>query len=107
MSMPLKTEKIFELILESHQTIKLTALRKDILSIFIESQKPISAYDALNILKTKRESAEPPTVYRVIEYFVKNKLIHRIDAENKYVFCSQLQKPTMTYHGILFVCQKK
>jgi Fe2+ or Zn2+ uptake regulation protein len=50
--------------------LKMTALRQDLLEIFLKTKKPISAYDALDLLKHKRPNAKPPTVYRVIEYFV-------------------------------------
>jgi Fur family zinc uptake transcriptional regulator len=85
--------------------IKLTALRKDILDIFLVAKKPLTAYEVLAKLKKKRPNAEPPTVYRVIDYFVQKKLIHRIETGNKYVCCSHLDHFKSKYHGILFLCQ--
>lgn len=95
---------IFNKLIAVDGTLKLTELRKDVLKIFIQAKNPISAYDVLDKLKKKRESAEPPTVYRVIEYFVDKHVLHRIDAENKYVFCTQLDHPNKKYHGIIFLC---
>ena len=106
MKTALSTSDVFSQVLSSDHTLKLTALRKEVLRIFIQAKKPISAYEALDRLKKKRDSAEPPTVYRVIEYFVEKKIIHRIDAENKYVFCSQLGRQKSEYHGIIFLCKK-
>ena len=96
---------IFDKILSADDSIKLTTLRKEILTIFIQSKKPISAYEVLKELKAQRETAEPPTVYRVIEYLIEKKILHRIDTENKYVFCSHLENTTLQYHGILFICK--
>jgi Fur family zinc uptake transcriptional regulator len=86
--------------------LKITALRQDVLDIFLVSKKPLSAYDVLAKLKKKRPKAQPPTVYRVIEYFMEKKVIHRIETGNKYVCCSQPNNSQSKYHGILFLCEK-
>jgi Fur family zinc uptake transcriptional regulator len=86
--------------------LKITDLRKDILDIILSAKKPLSAYDILDLLKSKRANAKPPTVYRVIEYFVDKKIIHRVETTNKFVCCSQLDNFKTKYHGILFLCQK-
>lgn len=85
--------------------ITLTPLRKDVMDIFIEFNKPLSAYEVLDKLKAKRPGAEPPTVYRVIDYFVEKKLLHRIETGNKYVRCSHVNNFTTKHLGILFLCQ--
>jgi Fur family zinc uptake transcriptional regulator len=85
--------------------LKMTALRQDLLEIFLKTKKPISAYDALDLLKHKRPNAKPPTVYRVIEYFVEKKIIHRVETGNKFVCCTQLSHSDVAHHGILFLCE--
>lgn len=89
-----------------NHTLKLTALRKDVLEIFIKGKKPLTAYEVLNKLKNKREGAEPPTVYRVIEYFLEKQIIHRIETKNKYVLCAQLEQKKSEYHGFIFLCKQ-
>ena len=86
--------------------ITLTPLRKDILTIFLSAKNPLSAYEVLAKLKKKRPNAEPPTAYRVIDFFMQKKLLHRIETENKYVFCSHLDHIKSQYHGILFLCEQ-
>lgn len=102
----LSVDAIFEKLLRLDDTLKLTDLRKDILRIIIQAKKPISAYEILNQLKQERDGAEPPTVYRVIEYFLEKHIIHKINAENKYVFCSQFESVMHHKHGFIFVCKK-
>ncbi len=90
----------------SHHELKMTELRKDILDIFLSIKKPLTAYELLNKLKKKRPNAEPPTVYRVIDYFLKRKLIHRIETGNKFVLCTQpnhLQEHDDK--SVLFLCK--
>ena len=99
-----KTEIVSRLLMDSDLTI--TPLRKDVLGIFLISKKPMSAYEVLDKLKKKRFNAKPPTVYRVIDYFVDKKIIHRIETGNKYVCCAQLGNFKSNYHGILFLCKK-
>lgn len=100
------THHIFQQLLENDATLKLTGLRKDILSIFIDSKKAMSAYDVLAILKKRRDNAEPMTVYRVIEYLISRNIIHRINTENKYVFCSQAEHNSCQHRGLFFICKK-
>jgi len=102
----LSKDELFNKLLSGDDTLKLTSLRKDVLEIFMAAEKPISAYDVLSELKKIRANAEPPTAYRVIDYFVEKNIIHRIDAENKYVFCTQIDGHKKHCHGIIFICKK-
>lgn len=89
-----------------NKNIKLTELRKDILTILSVKNKPMGAYDILEKLKEKRSNAEPPTVYRVLSFLVENKLIHRIESQNTYVCCSQLHENQTKHQAILFFCRQ-
>lgn len=102
----LSVSNIFNKLTLLNHTLKLTELRKDILEIFIKEKKPLSAYEVLEKLKKKREKAEPPTVYRVIDYFLEKQIIHRIETKNKYVLCAQLEHKKSEYHGFIFLCKK-
>lgn len=86
------------------KNIKLTALRKDILYILFKKNKPMGAYDILEKLKKKRNSAEPPTVYRVLKWLVDAKLVHRIESQNRYVFCSRFDDKQVLHKTILISC---
>jgi Fur family zinc uptake transcriptional regulator len=89
---------------KSHN-VKLTDLRKDIFSILYNKNKPLGAYDVLKELKKKRPNAEPPTVYRVLDFLVESKLIHRIDSKNTYVCCSHLESNVEQHHTVLLSCK--
>ena len=89
-----------------HGDIKITALRKDILKIIVESAYPLAAYAILDLLRKERSGAEPPTVYRVIEYFLEKKIIHKIDSDNTYIICSHVDDVSKKSHGILLTCLK-
>jgi Fur family zinc uptake transcriptional regulator len=97
------TVKKINFLLEA-KGIKSTSLRQDILLILLNSQKPLGAYDILNILKKKRPNAEPPTVYRVLDFLIENKIIHRIDTQNTYVCCEHLTDTHSPHNTILLLC---
>lgn len=97
---------MLDTILSSNPSIKLTPLRKDILTIFINADKPMSAYEVLKQLKKVRDGAEPPTVYRVIEYFIEKGIVHRIATENKYILCTDQNHKKSNDPAIILVCKK-
>lgn len=86
-------------------SVKLTTLRKAILAIFVESGKAMGAYDVLAILKKNSHTAEPMTVYRVIDYFIKKNIIHRISTENKFVLCAAVEDSACEHHGLFLICK--
>jgi Fur family zinc uptake transcriptional regulator len=51
------------------------------------SKKPLGAYAILEKLKKQNPLAAPPTVYRALDYLVKNHMIHRIEKLNAYIVC--------------------
>ena len=59
--------------------MRLTPLRQDILDILRANNKPLGAYEILEKLKHKRPNAEPPTVYRVLDFLIDSKCVHRIE----------------------------
>lgn len=89
-----------------NQNIKLTALRKDVLSILLSKQVPMGAYDILEKLKKKRPNAEPPTVYRVLDFLADAKLVHRIESQNAYVCCTQLGNILSEHKAVLLFCKQ-
>lgn len=102
----LKFSDIVNIIENSIGNVRITPLRKDILEIISKSNNPISAYAILGLLKKSRPSSEPPTVYRVIAYFLEKKVIHKIDSENTYIMCAHLGDVTKKNHGVILTCLK-
>src|SRR5579862_8652027 len=67
------------------RNIKLTPLRVDVFNLICKSKQPITAYELLRQLRQTRSNAEPPTVYRVLEFLQSANLIHRIETSNAYI----------------------
>ncbi|MDA0304778.1 MAG: Fur family transcriptional regulator [Proteobacteria bacterium] len=67
--------------------VRLTPLRRRVLELVWGGHKPLGAYDILDILKSERRGAAPPTVYRTLEFLLKQGLVHRIESLNSFVGC--------------------
>lgn len=67
--------------------VRLTALRRTVLGLVIESPRPAGAYDLLARLEPAHGHAAPPTVYRALEFLLAEGLIHRIERLSAYVAC--------------------
>ncbi len=70
--------------------IKLTPLRKAILEIICDATVPMTAYAILDKLKHNRPNAQVMSVYRVLNYLLEQKLIHRIESLNAVTLCHHL-----------------
>ena len=66
---------------------QLTPLRRAVLALVIDSDRPAGAYDLLNRLSTATDRAAPPTVYRALEFLIAQGLVHKIERLSAYVAC--------------------
>ena len=82
-------------------SLRLTPIRRKVLEIIWQSHKPVKAYDILAQLSTDEHIEKPPTVYRALDFLIKNNLIHKIESANAFIGCE-------TDHSMLdskfFVC---
>jgi Fur family transcriptional regulator, zinc uptake regulator len=83
--------------------LELTQLRKAILKILLETHVPIKAYDIVDKLKTDVRSIKPISVYRILDLFLKHKIVHKIHSLNSYIICSH---PGMGHDCSFMICQK-
>ena len=80
-----KKEKAISLCMEKNES--LTPNRLLVLDILLESDKPISAYDINSIIRDRGKNLNISSVYRVIEFWVRLNVIHKISYLNKYMLC--------------------
>lgn len=81
---------------------RLTVQRKQILEIILQSDKPMGAYDILDVLRDNVPKAAPPTVYRALDFLLEQGLIHRLATLNAYVGCTH---PEHGHNGQFFICK--
>jgi Fur family zinc uptake transcriptional regulator len=66
---------------------RLTALRRQVLALILESEVPLGAYALLDRLRATHEGAAPPTVYRALAFLTEHRLVHRIERLNAFIGC--------------------
>lgn len=70
---------------------KLTPKRKNVLAILLNSDKPLSAYDIVDLYReTHKESLAPMSIYRMLDILSSLALVHKLSTENKYLACSHI-----------------
>lgn len=66
---------------------QLTALRRRVLGLVLDSPRPMGAYDLLALLRTGKRQAAPPTVYRALDFLVEHGLVHKVEKLSAFVGC--------------------
>jgi Fur family zinc uptake transcriptional regulator len=66
--------------------LALTPVRRRVLELLVEAGGPIKAYDLLAALKPGG-GAQPPTVYRALDFLTGAGLAHKVEALNAYTAC--------------------
>ncbi|WP_392563041.1 zinc uptake transcriptional repressor Zur [Orbus sturtevantii] len=84
------------------RNVKLTNQRKIVLSIMLQAQKAMSAYDLLDLLKQEEPQAKPPTIYRALDFLLEQGFIHKVESSNSYIICPHFSHPN--HLSILFIC---
>lgn len=75
---------------------QLTELRRMVLTLILEAEGPLTAYQLLDQLKQVRKGAVPPTVYRALDFLIENHLIHKLERLNAFIPCAEADH---THHG--------
>lgn len=81
---------------------RLTPLRRLVLELVWSVHAPISAYDLLDRLRERHPGAQPPTVYRALDFLLAGGLVHRIESLNAYVGCGA---PGDGHSGQFLICR--
>jgi len=82
---------------------RLTSTRRRVLEIIWQSHAPIGAYDILDALKREGLTAQPPTVYRALDFLLAQGLAHRITSLNAYIGCTA---PGRSHGAQMLICER-
>lgn len=86
--------------------LRLTPLRRRVLSLVAMSPKPAKAYDLLDQLKDEHDSAAPPTIYRALDFLLEHGFIHKLESINAFVGCHHPAESHQVPFLICDVCSK-
>ena len=86
--------------------IRLTELRKQVLSLVWQTHKPIGAYAIMELLQaaSSRRQVAPPTVYRTLDFLVEHGFVHKVHTLNAFIGCSNPQRRQCDALLICTVC---
>jgi len=86
--------------------LKFTPIRRKVLELVWESHKPVKAYTILKKLAKGEGARVPPTVYRALDFLLKNGLVHKINSLNAFVGCSHPGRHKQCYFLICTHCDE-
>ena len=86
--------------------LRFTDLRREVLRLIWLSHVPAKAYDILEKLKGKEWSANPPTVYRALDFLLETGLVHKLDSINAYIGRSHPREENACYFLICTDCNE-
>lgn len=75
-------------ILAAQHGVRLTALRKMILALLLEANAPVKAYELIEKMREQGHNITPTTTYRILDFLLSEKLIHKIHTLNAYISCT-------------------
>jgi Fur family zinc uptake transcriptional regulator len=73
--------------------LRLTDQRKKVLQLLCASDKPLSAYELLDQMRSVVKNPTPPTVYRALDFLVEQGLAHKLESLHAYVGCTHPDHP--------------
>ena len=83
--------------------MRLTVHQQHVLDALRQTQRPLSAYALLDMLRQEGFAA-PIQVYRALERLIEHRLVHRLESLNAYVSCSRSHNEDMTAFAICDNC---
>jgi len=86
--------------------LRLTKIRKRVLELVWAGHEPATAYQLLKKLRAEKENAEPPTVYRALDFLVEHNLVHRIESLNAFIGCDHPESDHVSQFLICSHCNQ-
>ncbi|NCT56854.1 MAG: transcriptional repressor [Legionella sp.] len=84
------------------KTITITSLRKAVLFVLWNTDRPLKAYDILERLADDQPHATATALYRALGFFVTAGVVHKIDSIQSYALCGK--KEAHTCSELFMVC---
>ncbi|WP_432454671.1 MULTISPECIES: Fur family transcriptional regulator [unclassified Agarivorans] len=86
---------------------RLTVKREQILRVLLNANKPLSAYEILDLYNQQTEqSMLPMSVYRILEFLEQHQLVHKLGSQNKFVACSHIHDQCHHQISQFLICRE-
>ena len=80
---------------------QLTPQRQIIIDEFIKKDSGLSAYELLEIINLNDKSLNISTIYRILEFWVKLGVLHKVESNSTYVLCNDEHE---NHNHVLLLC---
>lgn len=81
---------------------RLTTHRRTVLGLLCASERPLSAYEILDLMRATTHNPAPPTVYRALEFLLHQGLVHKLESLHTFLGCSYPEHP---HYGQFLICE--
>ena len=78
---------------------------KVVLSIITKSKKHLTAYEILEKFQ-KIKKVQPMTVYRSLDFLIKQGIIHKSISNKTFMLCSHSHKHNYEHNTLLAICKR-
>ncbi len=72
---------------------RLTPQRRAVLEKLCATQRPMTAYELLDLMRDQLRNPAPPTIYRALDFLQEQGLVHRLESLNAFIGCSHPDHP--------------
>ena len=83
--------------------LRLTAVRRRVLELLLESHQALGAYEILEKLARDGFGDQPPVAYRALNFLVQQGFAHKVRRLNAYMACTQ---PLQSHQPVLLICRQ-
>ncbi len=84
--------------------LRLTPLRRSVLSELVSGHRPLGAYEIMDRLAQTGPRPAPITVYRALDFLLENGLVHRIASRNAFIAC--IGRHDAHENAIFLICER-
>ena len=66
----------------------LTPLRREVINVFLRKGNSLKANEIINYVNTKRGNTKSIVIYRILNFLVEKKVLHKIQSQNIFMLCT-------------------
>jgi Fur family zinc uptake transcriptional regulator len=85
---------------------RLTSLRRAVLRLLLAQGGPVKAYDLQELLRCPGKRVAPASVYRSLNFLIRQGFVHRVNTLNAYVACTGWREERRDHYPLMLVCSQ-
>ena len=82
---------------------RLTSQRRAVLAKLVAADRPLTAYELVDLVRPEDAAITPASVYRSLDFLMDIGLVHRLDSRRSFVACDHPDHP---HSGQFLICRE-